>query len=70
MYSNDVVVNFNDVIRIAHCALIIKSTQPVAILTFELTLKVTKTKKTLQFYFVVLKMWGLKDSGSNSIIIL
>ena len=36
--QNDVVVNFNDVIRIAHCALNIKSTQPVAIHTFELTL--------------------------------
>ena len=36
--SNDLVVNFNDVIRNAHCALNIESTQPVAILTFELTL--------------------------------
>ena len=68
--QNDVVVNFNDVIRIAHCALNIESTQPVAILTIELTLSVTKTKKKLWFYFVVLKMRGLKDSGSNSIIIL
>ena len=35
--QNDVVVKFNDVIRIAHCALNIESTQPVAILTFEWT---------------------------------
>ena len=33
--QNDVVVNFNDVIRIACCALNIESTQPVNILTFE-----------------------------------
>ena len=68
--QNDVVVNFNDVIRIAHCALNIESTQPVAILTFELILSVTKSKNTVQFYFVVLKMRGLKDSDSNSIMIL
>ena len=36
--KNDVVVNFNDVIRIAHCAKNIDLTRPVAILTFELTL--------------------------------
>ena len=36
--QNDVVVNFNDVIRIAHCALNIESTQHVAILTFQRTL--------------------------------
>ena len=66
--QNDVVVNFNDVIRIAHCALNIESTQHVAILTFKLTLSVTKTKKTVQFYFVVLRMRGLKDSDSNSFI--
>ena len=35
--QNDVVVNFNDVIRIAHCALNIESAQSVAFLTFELT---------------------------------
>ena len=35
--KNDVVVNFNDVIRIAHCAINIDLTRPVAILTFELT---------------------------------
>ena len=35
--QNDVVVKFNDVIRIAHCALNNESTQPVAILTFEWT---------------------------------
>ena len=70
MYSNDVVVNFNDVIKIAHCALNIESTQPVAILTFELILSVTKSENTVQFYFVVLKMRGLKDSDSNSIMIL
>ena len=33
--QNDVVVNFNDVIRIACCALNIESTQPVNILAFE-----------------------------------
>ena len=36
--QNDAVVNFNDVIRYAHFALNVESTQPVAILTFELTL--------------------------------
>ena len=36
--QNDVVVNFNDVIRTVHCALNNKYTQPVAILTFELAL--------------------------------
>ena len=33
--ENDVVVNLNDVIRIAHCALNIESTQPLSFLTFE-----------------------------------
>ena len=37
--QNDIVVNFDDFIRIAHCALNIESTQPVAILTFEWTYK-------------------------------
>ena len=37
--QNDIDVNFNYVIRIAHCALNIELTQlPVAILTFEWTL--------------------------------
>ena len=36
--QNDVVVNFNDVIRIVHYALNNESTQPVSILTFEWTL--------------------------------
>ena len=36
--QNDVFVNFNDVIRIEHCALNIESTQPVAIFTLEWTL--------------------------------
>ena len=36
--QNDLVVNFNDVMRTAHCPLNIESTQSVAILTFELTL--------------------------------
>ena len=36
--QNVAVVNFNDDIRIAHCALNIESTQPVAILTFEWTI--------------------------------
>ena len=31
--QNDVVVNFNDVIRIAHCALSIEPTQRAAVLT-------------------------------------
>ena len=35
--QNDVVVKFSDVIRIAHYALNIESTQSVAILTFEWT---------------------------------
>ena len=64
--QNDVVVNFNDVIGMAHCALNIESPKAVAILIFE----VTKSKNTMQFYFVVLKMSGLKDSDSNIIIIL
>ena len=33
--QNDVIVNFNDIIRIVHCALNIKSTQTVTFLTFE-----------------------------------
>ena len=64
------VVNFNDVIRIAHCAINIDLTRPVAILTFELTLYVTKKKTTMQVYFVVLKMLGLKYLDSNIIMIL
>ena len=68
--QNDVVVNFNDVIRIVHCALNIEWTRPVAILTLQMTLRVTKSKNTMQFYFVVLKMPGLKVSYSNIIIIL
>ena len=36
--QNDVVVHFNDVIRNAHCASNIESTQHVAILTFKWTL--------------------------------
>ena len=59
--QNDVVVNLNDVIRIACCALYIESTQPGAILTFQWILGVTNSKNTIQFYFVVLKMPGLKD---------
>ena len=59
--QNDVVVNFNDVIRIRHCALNIESKQPFAILTFEWTSLVRKRKNPKQFYFVVLKMSGLKD---------
>ena len=51
--QNDVVVNFNDVIKILHWVLIIESTQPATILTFEWTwtLQVIKSKKTVQFYF-------------------
>ena len=33
--QNDLVVNFNDVMRIEHCVLNIELTQPVAIVTFE-----------------------------------
>ena len=33
--GNDIVVNFNDVIRIVHCALTIESAQDVAIQSFE-----------------------------------
>ena len=36
--KNDVVVNFNGVIRIVHCAINIDLKRPVFILTFELTL--------------------------------
>ena len=60
--QNDVVVNFNDVIRIQHCGLNIESKQPVAILTFEWTSLVKKkSKNAKQFYIVVLKMPDLKD---------
>ena len=58
--ENDVVFNFNDVMMIARCALNIESTQHVAILTFEWIFLVTKSKNTMQFYFVVLKMPDLK----------
>ena len=66
--QNDVAVNFNEVIRIAYCALNIESKQPIAIFTFEWITK--NKKKSIQFYFVVLRMQGLKDSDSNVIIIL
>ena len=59
--QNEVVVNFNDVIRIRHCALNIESKQPVAILTFEWTSLVRESMNAKQFYSVVLKMTGLKD---------
>ena len=59
--QNDVAVNFNDVIRIQHCALNIESNQPVAILTFEWTSLVRESMDAKQFYSVVLKMPGLKD---------
>ena len=59
--QNDVVVNFNDVIKIRHCALNIESKQLVAILTFEWTSLVRESKNAKQFYSVVLKMLGLKD---------
>ena len=68
--QNDVVVHCNDVIRNAHCALNIESTQHVAILTFKWTLYVTKSKNSMQLYVVVIKMRGLKDSDSNIIMIL
>ena len=59
--QNDVVVNFNDVIRIRHCALNIESKQPVAILIIEWTSLVKKSINAKPFYFVVLKIPGLKD---------
>ena len=58
---NDVVVNFNDVIRIRHCAFNSESKQPVAILTLGWTSLVRESKNAKQFYSVVLKMPGLKD---------
>ena len=68
--KNDVVVNYNDVIRISHCALNIESTKTVVVLTFEWTFQVTKSKKAMQFHFVLLKMLGLKNSDSDIFIIL
>ena len=59
--QNGVIINFNDVIRIRHCALNIESKQYAAVLTFEWTSLVRKSKNPKQFYFVVLKMSGLKD---------
>ena len=59
--QNDVVVNFNDVIIIRHCASNIESKQPVAFLTFEWTSLVRKSKNAKPFYFVVLKMPDLED---------
>ena len=56
--QNDVVVNFNDVIRIAHCALNIESIQPVSILTFKWTLYITKSEK-----YNVSLFCGFKDAG-------
>ena len=51
--QNDVVVNFNDVIRIAHCALNIESTQPGAILTFEWILDNKYQKVKIQCSFIL-----------------
>ena len=53
--QNDVVVNFNDVIRIRHSALNIESKQPVAILTFEWTSLVRKRKKCKAVLFCSIK---------------
>ena len=64
--QNDVVVNFNYIIR---TALNIESTQYVATLTFKWTSKEKKSKNTMKFNFVVLKMPCLQDSDSNIIII-
>ena len=63
--KNDMVVNFNDVIRIAHCAIDIDLTRPVAILTFEITLQVTKSKTTMQVYFVVFVAGPFFHRGKN-----
>ena len=63
--QNDVIVNFNNGIRTQHWALNIESTYPLAIRTFEWTLQVSESKKTIKFYFEVLKMLGLKESDSN-----
>ena len=50
--QNDVVVNFNDVIRIRHCALNIEAKQPAAILTFKWTsLVIKKNKMQSSFIF-------------------
>ena len=65
MYSKWRRCQFQWRLRIEHCALNLGSTQPVAIFTFELTLQVTNSKNTIQFYFVVLKVPGLNDSDSN-----
>ena len=59
--QNDVVVNFNDAIRIRHCALNIESKQPVAFLTLGWTSLVRESKNAKQFYSVVLKMPGWND---------
>ena len=53
--QNDVVVNFNDVIRIWHCALNNESKQPVAILTFEWTSLVRESKKCKAVLFCSIK---------------
>ena len=45
--QNDVVFNFNDVIKIAVFALNVELTQPIDILTFEWTLQFTKSKNTV-----------------------
>ena len=58
--QNDVVVNFNHVVRFAHCALNIASTQPVSILTFEWTFKVKKVKKYNAVLFLAFKDAGLE----------
>ena len=68
--QNDVVINFNDVIRIVHCAPNIESAQSVSILTFERISKATQNIITMQFYFVVIIMHGMKDSESKTIITL
>ena len=57
--QNDLVVNFNDDIRIAHCALNIVSAQLVAILTFEWILQVAKSKK----YNAAVLLCRFKDTG-------
>ena len=61
LFQNDVVINFNNVIRIVHCALNIESAQPVSIRTFEWTLLVTKIIRALQLCSMVIKIHGMKD---------
>ena len=63
--QNDVVVNFNDAIRIAHCALNIDLTHPVTIRTFEWTLLVTKSEKNN-----TVLLCGFKDARLERLLMI